>query len=324
VSDLGVARLEIVVHVGEERIDVVATHGDEETEAPERFEMIVAGVARGEVIVFPRAGHVLTAAQRDVVAAAATQIGLAVERAALDLEVREARREAESNETRAAPFSSVTHDLRTPLSAIKASVSSLRTDTALAPRQRADLLTTVADETDRLDRLVGNILDLARARAGGIILEREKTGVDEVIGAVLTRLRPRLGDVDVRILIRPTVADVWADPVQFDQVITNILENALAASPPGGRIDISAAQIGSLVEVRIADEGPGIQSDERDRVFEPVRRGGGGGGAGSGLGLSIVRAIVTAHGGTVRIEESPGGGAAVVFTMPAWRNEAGP
>lgn len=284
----------------------------------ERVPIEVAGGVVAEMAIGTT--EELDQRRRQLVGSAASLAGLALEREALDAAVRSARDDTEVAELRAALFSSVTHDLRTPLAVIKAGVTSLRTDGGSLPAEaREALLASTAEEVDRLDRLVGNILDLARARAGAIVLERTKTGVDELIDAVLTRLRPRLGSIELRSLVRPDLPDVWVDPVQMDQVLTNVLENALDHSPDRGRIDISAARIGDAIEIRIADEGPGVPAEDRERLFEPFVRGERAGRTGSGLGLAIARAIVTSHGGRIRLEAAPNGGAAVVMTVPMYR-----
>jgi two-component system sensor histidine kinase KdpD len=256
---------------------------------------------------------------RALLEACAKQVAVAVERTRLDRRVEGARLDAETNQLRAALFSSVTHDLRTPLASIKAGVTSLLDEgVTLDAAQRRDLLATVLEETDRLNRLVGNILDLARVRAGALVPAKQLAAVDEVIESVLHRMAPALSRVRVRTLVRPDIPDVPMDPVQIDQVISNLLENAARFSPPGGEILVSVAPWHRSVQVRVADEGPGIPAAERDRVFEAFFRGDGAGGRpGSGLGLAIARAVVLAHGGRIWIEGSPSGGTAVVFELPA-------
>jgi two-component system sensor histidine kinase KdpD len=319
--DLPVHWCRLVAHLPHRTIQVDAGSQDPALHL-ERFPIDVADESVAEVVI----GTTEDLDQRrgQLVSSAASLVGLALEREALDAAVRSARDATEVALLRAALFSSVTHDLRTPLAVIKAGVTSLRTDgEALPADAREALLANTADEVDRLDRLVGNILDLARARAGAIVLERVKTGVDELIDAVLTRLRPRLGSVHLRSLVRPDLPDVWVDPVQMDQVLTNVLDNALEHSPDRGRIDISAARIGDAIEIRIADEGPGVPTADRERLFEPFARGSGAAGrAGSGLGLAIARAVVTSHGGRIRLEAAPNGGAAVVITMPLYPEPA--
>ena len=251
--------------------------------------------------------------------AVAGQIAAALELAELDEEVGRTRVKADAHATRAALFSSVTHDLRTPLASIKASVTSLLDrDARYDDEQRAELLQMILDETDRLNRLVGNILDLARMRAGALVPAPVPVDVEDVVGSVLARMRAALGGRPVRTLFRADLPAVAVDPTQIDQVVTNVLENALRFSPPGGSIVISASRWESSVELRIADEGPGIPPEEREQVFQEFYRlDRGAGRGGTGLGLAISRAIVEAHGGRIWAEGAPGGGTAIVMRLPA-------
>ena len=252
--------------------------------------------------------------------AAARQIAVILERATLDERLRDARIEAEKSQARAALFSSVTHDLRTPLASIKASVTTLLQDELdLDPEQRLELLRTVVEETDRLNRLIGNILELARVRAGALVPSKTPTALDEVVESVLHRMQPALGRVHVRTILRDA-PEVAADPVQIDQVLSNLIENAIRFSPAGGEIVVAVAPWQSRVQVRVVDQGPGIAPSDRDRVFEAFARVDAGtdgdASGGSGLGLAIARAIVLAHGGRIWIEGAPSGGTAVVFELP--------
>jgi two-component system sensor histidine kinase KdpD len=246
------------------------------------------------------------------------QLGLAVERHRLDLRAREARTDAEVAEIRAALFSSVTHDLRTPLASIKAGITGLMdAGVTLEPVERKELFDTVLEETDRLGRLVENLLRLARARAGGIAVEKELTPFEDVVETVLSRLRHTLAPFRIRTKIGNELPAVWVDPVQMDQALTNILENAARHAPEGTEIVVAVTPWHGGIEVRVADRGPGIPPEDRDRVFEPFfRRDTATGRAGSGLGLAIARAVVQAHGGRIRIEGAPGGGTAVVIELP--------
>jgi two-component system sensor histidine kinase KdpD len=220
-------------------------------------------------------------------------------------------------------FSSVTHDLRTPLATIKAGITSLLEDDAVHDEaSRRELLETALAETDRLNRLLGNLLDLARIEAGALTPSKEPVAIDEVVEAVLHRLEGRTGAVRVRTQFRES-PDVLADPVQIDQVVTNLVENAVRFSPAGGEVTVSVAPWKNAVQVRVTDRGPGIPAGERERVFEAFYRGDADDRSGSGLGLAIVRAIVLAHGGRIRAEGSPAGGASVVFELPAVESKPG-
>ncbi|HZD18916.1 MAG TPA: ATP-binding protein, partial [Actinomycetota bacterium] len=319
---LGLARCEIVARGVEETYQVVRTSPDggsssEPKGASTALALTVVGADLGTLTAVRKADLAsLDGDDRRLLEAAARQIALALERRRLDAQVADARLEAERNRARAALFSSVTHDLRTPLSSIKAGVSSLLHEEAvLDEARRLDLLRTVLEETDRLDRLVGNLLDLAKIRAGALVPAKEPTAVDEVVESVLHRMRSRLVEVRVRTLIRE-VPEVPADPMQLDQVLTNLLENAVRFSPPGGEVLVSVAPWQDSVQVRVADQGPGIAPEEREHVFEAFVRGGPSAGGGSGLGLAIARAIVLAHGGRIWLEGAPAGGTAAVFELP--------
>src|SRR5262245_26495835 len=256
---------------------------------------------------------------RRLLQAAASQIAADLERARLDAEIAAARLEAETSQARAALFSSVTHDLRTPLATIKTAVTSLlQVDVRFDQAQARELLQTVLEETDRLNRLVGNILGLAQVRSGSLTPAKELAALDEVVESVLHRLEPTLGSIRVRTIFRDT-PDVPVDPVLIDQVVSNLIENAVRFSPPGGEVTISVAPWRSAVQVRVADQGPGIPRADRERVFEPFTQLGAArpdASGGSGLGLAISRAIVLAHGGRIWIEGTPGGGTAIVFELP--------
>lgn len=318
-ESLSLARCEVVASFDDRELRGLAQASNEAPGAEERFPIVAGGMTLGSITVAGRAGtRSFPPDQAGLLAAAANQAGLAIERTMLDTRVREARMEADANELRAALFSSVTHDLKTPLASIKFGVTSLMTDRDVLDRaEQTELLETVTEETDRLDRLVGNILELARSRAGALVLERRKVGIDELIDAMLTRMRTRSRHVQIRSLVRSDVPDLWVDPVQMDQALTNVLENALAHSPADGVIDISVARYRSTVEIRIIDHGPGIPSEDRELVFDAFYRTPDSKvKAGSGLGLTIARAIVVTHGGGVRIETAPGGGTAVVISLP--------
>lgn len=257
----------------------------------------------------------MTADERGVLQTLASQMALAIDGLRLGSEAEEARMEAETNRLRAALFSSVTHDLRTPLASITASVSTLLEDASpLHDDQRRELLETIDQETGRLNRVIGNLMDLSRMRAGAVVPTKTPTAIEELIEGVLARSGPLLEQHDLRLMLREDLPEIAVDVVLIDQALTNIVENAARFTPPGRRITIGAARWRDGVQVRIADRGPGIPREERDRVFEPFVRGEGS--TGTGLGLAIARAIVEAHGGSIRIGEEPGGGTAVVLELP--------
>jgi two-component system sensor histidine kinase KdpD len=319
----GLARCEI--HAGAEDVSFEATA--EEAGAQPGLStvvpIVVGSVSFGSLTAVRRANlERLSGADLQLLEACAKQVAVALERARLGVQVRTALLESETSELRAALFSSVTHDLRTPLASIKAGVTSLLDPTATHDAdQERELLATILGETDRLNRLVGNILDLARVRAGALVPAKEPTPIEEVIDSVLHRMEPTLRGVRLRTVIRPDLPDVPMDPVQIDQVLTNLLENAARFSPPEGEVVVAASLWHHSVQVRIVDQGPGIPPEDRERVFEPFMHGDVAGRSGSGLGLAIARAIIVAHGGRIWIEGAPSGGTAVVFELPVFDAE---
>ena len=254
--------------------------------------------------------------ERHLIATFAGQMALALEGKRLADVARDAQVDAERSSLQAALFSSVTHDLRTPLASITASVTSLQeADVDLEEDDRRELLETIRQEAVRLNRLVGNLMDLSRLRAGALVPSKRPTPIDEVIEGVLARMEPILRGHRLNVLLREDLPDVPVDVLQVDQVLTNLLENAAKFSPPNSEITVQAARWERSVQVRVADQGTRIPPDLRDRVFEPFVRADGSA-AGTGLGLAIARAIVVAHGGRIWIEDAPGGGTAVVFRLP--------
>ncbi len=263
--------------------------------------------------------------EAEVLRTFAGQVALALERARLGEEASSAKVEAEASRIRAALFSSVTHDLRTPLASIRASASSLLEEgVPFSDDQRQELLRTILEESERLNRLVANLMDLSRLRAGALVPTVEPVPLEELVSSVVERLRPALAGRPVRVQIRENVPPVPVDVMQMDQVLTNLLENSIRYAPPGSEIAILAVAWQGMVEMKVADHGPGIPPGERTKVFDEFyRRDVDGRRGGTGLGLAIARAIVVAHGGSMWIEETPGGGATVGFRLPLARTTAG-
>ena len=256
--------------------------------------------------------------ERHVLDAFAGQLALEVERARLSEEAASAHVLAETSRVRAALFSSVTHDLRTPLASITASASSLLEESvAFTEEQRQELLRTILEESQRLNRLVANLLDISRLRAGALVPTRESLPLEDVLSSVLERMRPQLAGRPIRVRIREGLPPVPVDVVQMDQVLTNLLENALRYSPGGSEISITAVPWQNMAEVRVADRGPGIPAADRRQVFhEFYSKEVEGHRAGTGLGLAIAQAVVLAHGGQMWIEDTPGGGATIGLRLP--------
>lgn len=309
-------RCEITSELTEAPIVAERANGQDPGRRREIIPITVHDRELGQIVAVPNGTHpALTPEERGVIQTLSTQIALAIDGMRLGSEAEEARMEAETNRLRAALFSSVTHDLRTPLASITASVSSLlEEESPLKGADRRDLLETIDQEAGRLNRVIGNLMDLSRMRAGAVTPSKAPTAVDELIEGVIARSGPLLKEHDIRLMFRENLPEIPLDLGQIDQALTNVLENAATFTPAGKRITVAAARWRDGVQIRITDRGPGIPREDRERVFEPFVRGEHS--AGTGLGLAIARAIVEAHGGTIRVTDEPGGGTAVVIELP--------
>ena len=227
-----------------------------------------------------------------------------------------------SDELKTALLRAVTHNLRTPLASIKASVSGLRQPEAtFSEEDRAELLAEIEEEADRLDRLVTNLLNASRLEAGGLTLSAHPQDLGELVGAAVDRLQPRFAGRSVGVDIPEELPPVACDYTQIDQVVTNLLENALLHTPPGTPVLARASRQDGVVRVEVVDRGPGVPAAERERLFRPFERGQTHA-PGSGLGLTIARGFVEAHGGKLWLEDGPGAGARFVFTLPLGKEGA--
>ena len=256
---------------------------------------------------------------RHMLEAFASQVGLALERVAFAGQAHQARVLEEADRLHRAILNSLSHDLRTPLATITGALSSLAGEGVPMPdATRRELLANAREEAGRLNRFVGNLLDMSRLEAGALRLQADWHDVDDLIGAALVAVGPRAGSRPVNVQAPPDLPPVRADFVLLVQALVNVLDNALRYAPPDGPIDIVARAVDGAVEIAVEDRGPGIPAGDREQVFEKfyrVERGDRGGGA--GLGLAICRGIVEAHGGTVRAEGGAHGGARIVLKLPA-------
>jgi two-component system, OmpR family, sensor histidine kinase KdpD len=269
----------------------------------------------GQIRLWPKDRRGPGPGERSIVESLATQLALALEGARLSAEVRRAELEAQSSQLKAALFSGVTHDVKTPLAAIMASVTSLIDGRGFSDQERGEHLETIRHEVERLHRVVNNLLDISRLRAGALTPSRKPSPVDELIEGVINRLRRLLDGRPIDLRIGDDVPEVPMDVVQIDQVLTNLLENAVKFTPVGSPISLSVVGSKKVVRVRVSDRGPGIRKEDRGRIFEPFERGELSG-AGAGLGLTISNAIVVAHGGSMWASANPAGGAAFTFELP--------
>ena len=245
------------------------------------------------------------------------QVALAIERTRLSDEAQQAHVGAEAERMRNAILSSVSHDLRTPLATITGAASSLAVAQGeLDSVGRRELAHSIYREAERLDRLLKNLLDMMRIEAGAVQLKKEWHSVDEITGAALARLDGRLHDHAVNTSFPADLPLVLVDGVLLEQVVINLIENAVKYAPEGTMIDLGASATDQEILVDVADRGPGIPPGEESRIFDKFFRGKFAREGGAGLGLTICRGIVEAHGGRIWVENRPGGGAIFRFTIP--------
>lgn len=260
-------------------------------------------------------GRPLGADDRRVLTVFAAQVAAALERNRLQAEAAEARTRLQADELRTAILRAVSHDLRTPLASIKASVTSLQQqDVEWTDEAEGEFLATIDEETDRLDRLVGNLLDMSRIETGSLDVLLRPVGLDEVVPQALDGLPDSGGRVEVR--VPETLPNVLADQALLERAVANLAANALRHSPPDQPVRIEAAEVRGHVDLRIVDRGPGVPVSDRDRIFEPFQRlGDAGNGAGVGLGMAVARGFVAAMEGELELEDTPGGGLTAVISL---------
>jgi two-component system, OmpR family, sensor histidine kinase KdpD len=251
-----------------------------------------------------------------------TQLRLAQERARLQREASAAAELAEADTVRAALLDAVSHDLRAPLTAIKVAVTSLLTaGDSWKPADAQGLYKIIDSEADRLTALVSNLLDMGRLRAGELPLIMQQTDLEQVLYSAVNSLSAAGSAVAIDLPGKPP--DAWADPGLLERAVANVMANAQAASPPGLAVRVQAGAVGDRVEIRVIDQGPGVPDEVREQIFQPFQRRGDTGG-GLGLGLAIARGFAEAMDGELTVEDTPGGGATFVFSLPRFAAGAPP
>jgi two-component system sensor histidine kinase KdpD len=252
---------------------------------------------------------------RELLETCSHQTATAIERTLRAKDAQRAQVQVETERLRSSLLSAVSHDLKTPLTAILSAARTLSKNQSSAGQ--GSLLYTVVEEAERLDGLVTNVLALTRLESGTVEIHKREEAIDEVIGSALRRLSERLRGRPVHTDVPVETPLVPMDPMLIEQVAINLLENAIKYTPAQAPIDIRAYREGLAIKVEFGDRGHGIPFDEREKVFEKFYRGRGvAGDGGMGLGLTICRAIITAHGGRIAIHDRAGGGASIQFTLP--------
>ena len=283
-------------------------------ETPEAGDLSIPIDAQMQLVVV---GPGLAAEDLALLQAFTGQLALALERRQLRAEAAVAAGLAEASDLRVALLAAVSHDLRTPLSSIKAAATSLlQEDVEWTPHATHELLATIDEETDRLNTLVGNLLDMSRLQSGALELTMRDIGLEEVVPAAIKSLGERGNSVTMN--VEETLPRVLADAALLERAIANVVDNAVAWSPPDQPVRVEAGAVAGRVDLRVVDRGPGIPVDQRERMFLPFQRlGDQSNGTGTGLGLAVARGFVEAMGGEITVEDTPSGGLTMVVSLEA-------
>ena len=273
----------------------------------------VLGVRRAE------SGSFLTLEERQSLLAFADQAALSIERAALAEQAKQAELLSAADKLQTALLNSISHDLRTPLVSITGALSALeQEDQRLDDPAQRSLVHTARGEADRLNRLVGNLLDMTRIEAGALRIKREPCDVEDLIGAAIGQMEERLAARAVRVDVGPGSPPISADFVLIVHVLSNLLDNALKYSADDSPLEVRARPAGKEVQITVMDRGIGIPKDDLEQIFDkfyrvqrPEQV------TGTGLGLAICKGIAEAHGGRIWVEARAGGGTCVTLAIPA-------
>ena len=298
-----------------EQLKVVMARGEPVVEADRQLCYVPVRMGVRPVGSLGISGAVLA---RETLEALGTLIAIAVERVSAIEALGKAEAARQEERLRSALLDSVTHELRTPLTAIKASVSSLLTQPELSDAQRRELFSVVNEESDHLNRLIEEALEMARLDAGEIELEIEPHAILEVIDAALEASKNVLASHSVDVRLPEGLPTVPMDPARIREVLTQLLDNAAKFSPPGAPILISSEVSGRFLVTSVADRGPGIDSFEQALIFDKFYRGRDQRYRvqGTGMGLAICKAIVEAHGGSIGVTSQVGSGSVFHFNLP--------
>ena len=268
-------------------------------------------------------GPGLPAEDRRVLQVFVAQLDAALAHRRLAAQAASANALAEADFLRTAILRAVSHDLRTPLSSIKAAATSLlQQDVEWSTDDRRDFLHTIDEETDRLNRLVGNLLDMSRLEAGAVRAQIQPVALEEVVPLAVSGLATR---ERLQVTVPETLPQVLADPALLERALANLAANALRYSPADQPVRVEAGAVGRNIDLRVIDSGPGVPMAQRDRIFEPFQRlGDNGADSGVGLGLAVARGFVRAMGAELELDDTPGGGLTAVISLPCAPEAADP
>ena len=288
----------------------IVTAGDEPPQAPDSADRTVT-VGGATVAI---AGGPLDAVDERILAATATELRAVIDRAELAGHVAEVDALEKANELRTALLRAVSHDLRSPLSAIQASVTSiLQEDVRWPPEDQKEFLQTISEETERLNRIVSDLLDAGRLQTGTLQVLKRPTGIEDVVSTVATAFRVQRHRLSIDTEIE--LPDVSTDPVLLERIVENLVRNALDHSPTETPVRVTAGVVGDRIDLRIIDRGPGIDPETRHVVFEPYRTLDDSRMAGVGLGLAVAKGLAEALGHRITVDDTPGGGTTMILSV---------
>lgn len=315
---IGVAAISVLRVDGAGGWEVVASSGESPPSGPDDGTAVTASRDGTMSVVY--SGDV--SARTELVDSFLDQLAVALERRRLQGEASAAAALAEADALRTGILQAVSHDLRTPLAGIKASVTSLLApDVDFDETDTEEFLRTIDVETDRLDRVVGNLLDMGRLQTGSLRVLRRATALEEVVSAASSNLGVAAGAVDIDVPETLPLLDV--DGALLERAVANVLANALVVQPEGRPVRIEAASVPGAVLLQIVDNGPGIPEHDRSGAVEPFQRlGDRSNQAGVGLGLAIAHGFTRAIGGTLELDDTSGGGLTARFLLPVLADDA--
>ena len=308
----GIDSLSVLVPLDSGGWAIAASAGDNPPATPDGAASQLA-LPDGAMLVWN--GGKLHAEELAVVASFSTQLTLAMNRQSLQRTAVQAAQLAEANEFRNGLLAAVGHDFRTPLASIRAAATTLLSDDVEFDRDTTkELLQMVDDEADRLNSLVGNLLDMSRLQSGVVSLRLQPVGIEEVVASAVGSLHPAPDTLAID--VSETLPRVLIDTALFERAIANVVANALVFAPPATLVRIEAAVVGATMHLRVIDRGRGIPLDAREQVTQPFQRlGDHPNGQGIGLGLAVAKGFIVACGGELRIEDTPGGGCTIVIVV---------
>ena len=289
----------------------VATAGEK---PPDTIEFADRTLAVGEGALVAIAGGPLDAVDERLLAATATELVTVIDRVEMANHVAEVDALERANELRTALLRAVSHDLRSPLSAIQASVTSmLQDDVQWPPEDQTEFLRTISEETERLNRVVSDLLDAGRLQTGTLQVQKRPTGIEDVVSTVATAFRVQGHRLSIDTEVE--LPDVSTDPVLLERIVENLVRNALDHSPPETPVRVTAGIVGNRIDLRIIDRGPGIDPDTRQMIFEPYRTLDDTHMAGVGLGLAVAKGLSDALTHQITVDDTPGGGTTMILSV---------